>query len=247
MRWIEDTYGLLDAVIEAHGGEARWRSAREIVAEARAGGPLLAAKFRGWRLRRFSLRVDPRRPKTVISSFPHVTRRGVFEGDRVWIENDAGRVLSERTDPRAHFGFFPHTVKWDHLDLLYFVGYAFWSYLCIPFVLLEPDLDVNEIEPWRENGQVWRRLRVRFPEAIPTHSPEQTLYFDPKGLLRRLDYTAEVAGSWAVAAHYCVQHRDFEGIVVATERRVYPRRASGRRWPVPIMRFILDDFELVGE
>lgn len=48
------------------------------------------------------------------------------------------------------------------------------------------------------------------------------------GLLRRLDYTAEVFGSWTRAVHYCHAHRSFGGLVVPTRREVFLRSASGR-------------------
>jgi hypothetical protein len=50
---------------------------------------------------------------------------------------------------------------------------------------------------------------------IHTHCREQILYFDHKGLVRRHDYTSEVFGSWAKAAHYPSDHQSFEGVVVS--------------------------------
>jgi hypothetical protein len=48
--------------------------------------------------------------------------------------------------------------------------------------------ETKEIEPWQENGETWRRLKVTFPASIATHSAEQTFYFDQEGLLTRHDY-----------------------------------------------------------
>lgn len=69
-------------------------------------------------------------------------------------------------------------------------------------------------------------LRVRYPAGWPVHSREQVFHFDDAGLLRRNDYTAEVIGSWAHAAHLCEDHRTFDGLVVPTRRRVHPRRRN---------------------
>jgi hypothetical protein len=60
-----------------------------------------------------------------------------------------------------------------------------WTYLNTPFLLARPDVKSEEIESWQEAGETWRRLRVRFPADIATHSTEQTLYFDEHGLLKR--------------------------------------------------------------
>jgi hypothetical protein len=66
------------------------------------------------------------------------------------------------------------------------------------------------------------RLQATFPEDIPTHSRRQTFYFDDQRLLLRLDYTAEVVGRWAHAAHLCEDYRMFDKLKVPTQRRVLP-------------------------
>ena len=67
--------------------------------------------------------------------------------------------------------------RWDDLDLLYFAGYALWGYVNAPFMLRRPGFGVEEAEPWHEDGETWRALRVRFPDDVPAHSREQTYYF----------------------------------------------------------------------
>lgn len=66
------------------------------------------------------------------------------------------------------------------------------------------------------------------PIRLPTHSDEQTFYFNEKGLLQRLDYVIDVAGG--AGAHYCYDHASFGGIVYPTLRRVVFRKPSG---PIP--------------
>src|SRR5262249_46939955 len=58
-----------------------------------------------------------------------------------------------------------------------------------------PGVESEEVEPWQEAGETWRRLKVRFPADIATHSTEQTLYLDRQGLLRRQDYNVEIDGT----------------------------------------------------
>ncbi|WP_406373839.1 hypothetical protein OH781_40510 [Streptomyces sp. NBC_01550] len=84
------------------------------------------------------------------------------------------------------------------------------------------------------DGETWRRLKVRYPNHIATHSREQVFYFDRDGLLRRHDYDAEVSGS-GPAAHYVTDHKEFNGIVVPTTRRVYLRQPDGSRAPEPLV------------
>ena len=228
---------LLDLAIAAHGGMERWRSLNTIAVRISVGGGLLAAK---WKLhaRRGEGRTECSKPRSVFSPYSGPGRRGVFEPNKVWIETEDGNLLQERKDPRAAFRGLRRTIYWDYLDLLYFAGYALWNYLCAPFFLAMPDFELREIEPWDEKGERWRRLQVHFPPRIPTHSREQVFYFDDRGLLRRLDYTAEVVGSWAKAAHYCFDHKTFSGLVVPTRRRVLLRRADGRAVPGPVLVWI---------
>ena len=103
-----------------------------------------------------------------------------------------------------------------------------------------------EIEPWSENGESWRRLHVRFPNDVPTHSSEQDFYFDSEGKLRRLDYTAEVFGGWAKAVHYCSEHKRFSGLLVPTRRKVFPRKRNNLPRSRPTIVWIeVDHAELV--
>jgi hypothetical protein len=105
-------------------------------------------------------------------------------------------------------------------------SYALWNYLATPFLLAGPGFETEEIAPHEENGETWRRLAVRFPAGIPTHSPAQTFYFGQNGLLHRLDYDVDIAGG-APGAHYCFDHTSFGGIVVPTLRRVVTRSSKG--------------------
>jgi hypothetical protein len=44
-----------------------------------------------------------------------------------------------------------------------------WTYLTTPFAFAMDVVATEELEPWRENGEIWRRLKVTFPQSIATH------------------------------------------------------------------------------
>ena len=67
---------------------------------------------------------------------------------------------------------------------------------------------------------------MTFPAHIATHCAEQVFSFDADGLLRRHDYRPDVVG-WGPVAHYTSGHREFDGIMVPTRRRVYPVDPDG--------------------
>jgi len=62
---------------------------------------------------------------------------------------------------------------------------------------------------------------VKYPAAYPTHSREQSLYFNEEGLLRRLDYVVEVVQ--ADSSHFCLEYETVDGIVFSTHRRALGR------------------------
>jgi len=96
-------------------------------------------------------------------------------------------------------------------------------------VFLWAGFECREGPEWHEpDGSRWRTLHVRHPADFPTHSRDQTFYFDERGLLRRLDYTADVFGPLARGTHLCEDHQTFNGFVFPTHRVVYPRRTTGQ-------------------
>ncbi len=229
---------LLDEVLAAHGGAAFDR-ATEIEADVSCSGWAFVLKRQRGSFSGFTGTVSLWEPRVVLAPYPEEGKRGVLANGDVRIEDDAGQVLAERQNPRSYFKG-RRNLWWDDLDLLYFGAYALWGYLNAPFVFRAPAYEIEEIEPWSENGERWRGLRVRFPDDVPAHSREQLYYFGDDGLLRRNDYTAEVFGGWAKAAHYCWEHRDFDGLVVPTHRKAMPRGPRGR----PVRNFVLVDIRI---
>jgi hypothetical protein len=155
--------------------------------------------------------------------FPHDGEVGEWLGDQeVRITGRDGAVLFRRQQPRAAFHGWRRQVSWDALDFIYFAGYAMWNYLLAPFLLLRRGFRFEELSPLATRTGPWARIRVTFPPDVPTHSRLQDFYFDADHRLRRLDYTAEVVGRWAHAAHTCDEYREFEGFLVPTRRSVKP-------------------------
>ena len=112
------------------------------------------------------------------------------------------------------------------LQLGYFNGYAMWTYYNLPFLLGEPGVETTEIESIDLDGRTLRGLRAQFASTIHTHSPEQSLYFDDEGLLRRHDYQVDVAGGTR-AAHLISDYVELQGLRFPTRRRVFVRNEHG--------------------
>ena len=228
---------LLNEVLTAHGGAERWRTVSSITARGRVSG-LLPKRFAGNKLANFTFQIQAAEQHAVIYDFPQTGQRAVFDRGDARIETLAGECLHARTDPRSAFlglSGIRRNFHWDPLDVAYFAGYASWNYLSSPVLITREGVAVGEGKPWRECGETWRRLEVSFPPGFHTHCHHQTFYVDTDGLIRRHDFIAEPVGSWASAALYCGQHREFDGLLFPTRRRVLPRVHGGRVLPRPTL------------
>lgn len=230
---------LAERVLEAYGGRALWQGAREVRLELSAWGWAFRLKWRP-SLRRARVIIDPRAPRTQITPIDRRGNTGVLDGTAVRLEAAGGRVLGSRREPRALFPYGRRAVWWDALDLTYFAGYAAWNYFALPALLLRRDI------AWTQLSE--RTLQARFPPELPTHCPRQEFHFDSEGLLRQHDYTAEVFGGWAGAAHVVLEHATSPaGIHYTSRRRVTPRRPDGSARPFPLLVGIeASAYEVVG-
>ena len=134
---------------------------------------------------------------------------------------------------------------WDALHLGYFLGYACWNYFTTPFLFGYPGVQAREDRTMARGRPTWRRLQVRFPPQIATHNPDQVFYFDAAGLQRRMDYITEVNGSTLVG-HYTSRYKTFDGLLVATRRRVFRRNPDNTvNLNLPSITLDIHDVELV--
>jgi hypothetical protein len=219
---------LLELAVAAHGGRDRWQQITQLKAHISVGGALWHVK--GWPgiFPYAHVELDPHRQHIEFSPFQKAGQHTLFEPDRVAIVGADGKILDERRSPRQAFEGHGLQTPWDALHLAYFTGYAMWDYLTMPFLFLSPGFHTAEIEPWHENGEIWRRLKVIFPAEVHSHCREQVFYFDSAGLVRRHDYRVDIIGSGSTSAHYSSGHKTFGGIVFPTSRQVYTIDSDNR-------------------
>ena len=213
---------LLDRAVAAQGGLDRFNQFKTVSAHLVTGGALLLLKGQaGFLGAHVTIDLHQERASFALSKLPN--QRAVFTPERVAIETNEGAVVAERAHPRAAFAGHTLQTPWDDLDRFYFSGYAMWTYLTVPFSLTWAGFEVAEIEPWQEQNETWRRLTVRFPPSIASHSTQQTFYFGADGLLRRHDYEVEIVGN-SPGAHYVYSYQNVSGLLMPTKRRVFARQ-----------------------
>lgn len=218
---------LLGLAIKAHGGLDRWGKVRRLNAHVAIGGPVW--RLKGWpeALADINVSVDLKTQHVEYFYFLKEGQRGVYEPHRTAIVAENGRILEQRESPREFFQGHGLTTPWDAQNLIYFSGYAMWTYVTTPFLFTFPGFKCEEMEPWEEGGETWRRLLVTFPPDVHSHSTDQVFYFDAEGLLRRHDYSVEIKGGTA-SANYATDHQSFDGLVIPTRRRVYSKGPDNR-------------------
>jgi hypothetical protein len=219
---------LLDEVLAAYGGADRWREVETITIHQIVGGVLWPLKGVGGILDDSTVTISVHDQHAWHRPLPTPGLRSHYSPELVMIEHDDDehRQLQALRDPRASFAGHILETPWTPIQLAYFSGYAMWTYLSEPYQLTFPGVETEELGEWRADGETWRRLGVRYPDHITTHSSDQVLYVDADGLLRRRDYQVDIAGG-SPAAHYMDHHTWFDGIVVPLTRIVHPRNDDG--------------------
>jgi hypothetical protein len=222
---------LLDDAIEASGGLARWNKLQRFTLHLSIKGTLFS---RIGRARQFKDLIAEGSMQAQSVRFTGLTcgeKSGSYQPESVTIENLDGQVLRTWLNPRLEFLNHANDPLADDLHLVFFCGFSIWNYLTTPFLLARPDVAVEELSPWQENDQTWRRLRVSFPPEIVTFSPQQIFYFDENSLQRRADH--DLLGT--KVAHYSWAHQAFSDIIVPTLRRSLALRPDGTTVAKPIL------------
>ncbi len=225
---------LVELACAAHGGLERFDRFSYLSAQLHQGGVLWGLKGKPTVLENAHVRVDLKRQWVSHGPFAPTPNHSEFTPQRVTIVSPEGEVVEQLDDPRKSFAGYAMETPWSDTQVAYFAGYTMWTYLTSPFLLARPGILSEEIDPWTEQGQTWRRLRVSFPSDIATHSAVQTFYIDSDGLVRRHDYDVDIQGS-NPAARYLLDPVSVSGIVLPSKLRIYPRNADNTAADTPLI------------
>jgi hypothetical protein len=229
---------LLAEVIDAHGGINRWNECAKVEATIVSGGGFFPLKgvVQDAEPRRMTVWLHEERS----SVFPYGApdQRTMFTPAKIAIEKLDGTIVAERRDPRDSFAGHQMSTPWDALHRAYFNGEALWTYLTTPFLLAMEGVDVEETEPLREGNETWRVLRAHFPGSMETHSLVQDFFFGDDLMLRRHDYSVNIAGGFKAAQ--LTSNLTVDGILLPTNRRAYTRGPDRR----PILEMLMVSIDI---
>jgi hypothetical protein len=224
---------LLQKAVDAHGGLKRWNEISSITVAASLTGAIWFVKSQGDYLKDVIMTVDTTKER-LVTDFPRQDKRFIFEPERLVMEKRDGTLLQLRENPEQSFEGQLRETPWDDLQVAYFQGEALWTYLNTPFLYTQEGFQTEEIESISVDGEIWRRLKVIFPEQIKSHTREQISCFGPDGLLRRHDYTVDILGG-ATGLNYASDYRDVDGIIIPSKRRIYAYEGDYQLIPEPLL------------
>jgi hypothetical protein len=235
--WPPEARLLVERAVAAHGGLNRWRSVRSIRLPFGAASGMLPA-LKGYR-RTFSAprayEVRPHDRSTIFHGYPDDEHLGRFVDGAVSIESMEGSGRIEKLHHRDSFRGLAKYRRWNHLDALYFFGYALWHYHVVPFT-------IGDARLVRLLGQrrALQGVEVDFAAEVQTHCRRQRFFFGDDGRITRHDYVAEVIGTWARGCHFWDAYQSVGGLQVACRRRVVAR-LLGRPTPLTVLRVDLGE------
>jgi hypothetical protein len=230
---------LLSRVIKAHGGMDRWNGYDKVESTIVSGGGFfpLKALLQDSYPHRMTVWLHEERSSVLPYGAPD--QRTMFTPDGIAIEKLDGELVAERRAPRDSFAGHQMSTPWGPLHRAYFNGYALWTYLTTPFLLAMNGVRVEETEVWREGTETWRVLCGYFPGSVETHSLVQDFFFGEDLLLRRHDYSVNIAGGFA-AAQLTSDYVVANGIRLASKRRAYTRGPDRR----PILEMLMVSIDI---
>ncbi len=171
----------MDDAIDASGGLARWNSLSRFTLHLSVGGTLFSSAGHAGEFKDVIAEGSTRTQSVRFTGITGGEKCGSFQPDAITIESLDGQVLRTWFNPSLAFPDIGAQALADELHLVFFCGVAIWNYLTTPFLLAHPDVVVEELPPWRENAELWRRLRAQFPPSLVTHAPEQIVLFRRTG------------------------------------------------------------------
>ena len=220
--------------MDAHGGLDRWDAFTKLRAEVSIDGAIWHVKQQPGLLIDKVFEVSTHKQHLTVSPFPAPGEQSVFAPDQIAFETLSGEPIDTRDNPEASFNGQKFQDPWDKFHVAFFASEALWTYLTLPFLYTYPGFACEEIEPWREDGEDWRRLKVTFPDHIVSHSKTQITHFGTDGLMRRHDYTVDILGG-ATGANYTTNYKDFQGIKMPSTRRIYAYDEAMHKVPEPVL------------
>ena len=128
---------LLDDVIDACGGMARWNSLGRFTLHLSVGGTLFSSSGHAREFKDVTAEGSTRTQSVRFTGITGGEHSGSFQPDAITIESLTGEVLRSWPNPSLAFPEIGPPALADELHLVFFCGVAIWNYLTTPFLLAQ--------------------------------------------------------------------------------------------------------------
>lgn len=222
---------LLEYVLEAHGGLDLWNCFSDTITDVEVGGQICERYQLTESMQRFRLFLSLREQRAVIA-LPGTEKKLLVHPDMISLLGERGTQLASLIDPHATLMKEDPETPWDVLRSAYFVANLISDDVKAPFLYTHLGFQTEEIEPWQENGEIWRVLKVTFPRYMETQTRIQYAYYGSDGLLRRRRCKVDILGGLDFTS-YVKSHERVNGIVIPTRWETSGCEVSGRKLAGP--------------
>lgn len=217
---------LLEEVIDAHGGLQTWQSLTDLVTHFEIDGSVCAhGAPMGFSAAQafFSLR------------HPYIIMTDQQGGPILMIDSD--QLESGESQDHSDLLFAPGTFALDasshshHVRKeAYSLARALRHYVTAPFLYAAPGFATEEVDPWNEDGETWRVLKVAFPPHIEAPARTQYAYYGADRFLRRTRYHLDTSPLQEFV-NYAHSYDRVDGIWLPTTREVLACDPRGYKMP----------------
>lgn len=218
---------LLDSVIQAHGGTNIWDGFTDLVTDVDLSGQLFEQA--GWSVMLPQSRLLlSLRGQHAIFLLPEGRGQILLKPDQLTHFDADRKEVESMSSSSAHVSQLEQGFMRDSLPAAFFLFNVVRRSTTAPFLYASSGFVTEEIEPWRENGEVWRVLKVTFPSGDDLPSRVQFAYYGPDGLLRRLRNKVPSLGGLDLV-EYVSSYNDVEGVQIPLLRHVFACDPDGRK------------------
>jgi hypothetical protein len=219
---------LLESMLDAHGGIGRWMQFSDFITDVEVQGTMCAQAGRG-RIAPSSRLLLSLRGQRAITLLPNGIRPLFFH---------RGEVSQLGFDPLSAQNLTliglddlldESLLQPNELTTGHFMGNVVRYSLMAPFLYASAGVLAEETEPWEEDGELCRVLKVTLPAegGVPVHI--QYAYVGEDGLIRRTRNRDAFLGDDREVVNYVNAYMTVNGIRVPRSRSVFSCDPSGRK------------------
>jgi hypothetical protein len=217
---------LLERIIDAHGGSARWEKFTDFITDVNVQGNLCELGGMPGIIGTSRLILSLRSPQTIVL-LPDGQGRLVINPDSISNVDVRGVELQDRSSPRDIINRVGPFATSSVFRTGYFLGFIVRYAVMSPFLYALEGFSLKEVEPWNERGEPWRVLKVTFP--VEHHAPfrVQYAYYGADGLLRRTRNSGTLFGDDIELINDVTAYGTVNGIQMPISREIFKCSPAG--------------------